>query len=108
MIAISIQKYSDEKGSCDILTLDFSPLRTQIGIDEFSKELLDITSKYNESIMSIEDTNIQTLGFANYEISLTDYAIWTIPVTGIVIKFTDRKGAKILAQEVASKYCVIR
>jgi len=73
-------------------------------LDTLSKEILEISSKYNESISSIEDTNIQTLGFSNYEISLTEHAIWTIPVTGLVFNFIDRKVAKILAQELADKY----
>ena len=73
-------------------------------MDLLSKEILQTSSKYNESISSIEDTNMQTLGFSNYEISLTEHAIWTIPVTGLIFNFIDRKAAKILAQELADKY----
>ena len=103
-VALSIQRFNSEKGSNDLLIVDYSPLRTTNNLDILSKEIIQISSKYNESISSIEDTNIQTLGFSNYEISLTEHAIWTIPVTGLVFNFIDRKAAKILAQELADKY----
>ena len=106
-LAISIQRSNDDKGPADSLIVDFSPLRTTINLDLLSKEIQGLASKY-DSISSIEDTNMQTTGFSNYEISLIEHAIWTIPVTGVFITFKNRKDAKLLAQEIADKYCMMK
>jgi len=73
-------------------------------LNELSQEIIKIANKYNEYIYNIEDTNIQILGFTNYEISLNDHAIWTIPVTGVKITFKDRKECKQLANELTTSF----
>ena len=108
ILAISIQKFNNDKGPADVLIIDFSPLRTMLDLDVLSKEIIEMSSKFNDSISSVDDKSMQTTGFSNYEISLTEHAIWTIPVTGVFITFNSRKDAKLLAQEIADKYCMIK